>query len=68
MLLIQSEEGARIKNVDREALLQEHAGRFTLNQVSTALEETRATMRRLEQNANTRLALEVLLLKLPPPH
>lgn len=65
VVLIQSGKAARIKNADRERLLQDHAQRLTLEQVSAALAETRATMRRLEQNANTRLALEVLLLKLP---
>ena len=65
VLLIQNGDDARVTNVDRQELLQEHAARFSLEQIQAALKNVRATAQFLNQNVNSRLALEVLFLKLP---
>lgn len=65
VLLIQNGENARVTNVDREENLRDHAARFGLEQVQSALKSLRATSRYLTQNVNPRLAMEVLLLNLP---
>ena len=65
VLLMQTGEGARVTNVDRANILQDHATRFSFEQVSRAVKSVRATARYLAQNVNARLAVEVLLLNLP---
>jgi DNA polymerase-3 subunit delta' len=65
VLLIQNADGSRITNIDREDALREQAGRFTVEQVESTLKAVRATTRYLTQNVNARLAMEMLLLKLP---
>jgi DNA polymerase-3 subunit delta' len=65
VLLIQHGETARLTNVDREEDLREHAARFRLEEVESALKSLHATVRYLGQSVNARLAMEVLLLKLP---
>ncbi|MBI5033091.1 MAG: DNA polymerase III subunit delta' [Chloroflexi bacterium] len=58
-------EDARLTNIDRLALLQNHVERFSVEQIAGALKSVRATARYLSQNVNARLAMEVLLLNLP---
>jgi DNA polymerase III subunit delta' len=65
VLLYQNGEKERITNIDRESTLQAQAGKYTLNQISSALKSVRATARQLSQNVNARLAMEVMLLNLP---
>ncbi len=65
ILLIQNGENSRITNIDRETALCDQAKHLSRNQVQEALQAIRSTARYLEQNANPRLAVEVLLLKLP---
>ncbi len=65
VLLVRSGDLARATNVDREERLREDAARFSLDQVEGTLQALRSTGQYLNQNANTRLALEVLLLGLP---
>lgn len=65
VLLVQSGDGARITNIDRQAILNEQAARFSLEQIERTLKSVRATARYLTQNVNARLAMEVLLLNLP---
>ncbi len=65
VLLMQNGDDVRVTNIDRAASLQEQATRLTLEQVQRVLQAVRATTRQLHQNVNARLALEVLMLKLP---
>jgi DNA polymerase-3 subunit delta' len=65
VLLMQTGEGTRVTNVDRANILQEHATRFSFEQVNRAVKSVRGTARYLAQNVNARLAIEVLLLNLP---
>ena len=65
VLLTQHGDAARVSNIDFEDTLRAHAARFTLEQIQDALQAIRQTARQLAQNINPRLALEVLLLKLP---
>ena len=58
-------DGARLTNVDREPLLQAQAAQFSTMEVQTALQGTLAALRQLDQNANSRLVMEVLALTLP---
>jgi DNA polymerase III subunit delta' len=54
-----------IINIDRKTELVELAGEFPLEQIKGAIESIRACARQLQQNANSRLALEVLMLDIP---
>jgi DNA polymerase-3 subunit delta' len=65
LLWIQNGDSSRITNIDREETLRDQAARLSRIQVQEALKAIRSTLRHLEQNANTRLAIGVLLLKLP---
>ncbi len=55
----------RVTNVDRAEALTAQAGALTLEEIEHALKQTRETVHYLLQNANERLALDVLLLSLP---
>ncbi|MBI3536540.1 MAG: hypothetical protein HY070_03100, partial [Chloroflexi bacterium] len=65
VLLIQTGDGARITNVDRENNLRNAATRFARDQIYRAIQRARETARYLAQNVNDRLAMEVLILELP---
>ncbi len=65
VLLIQSEEGARMTNVDRAEALRSAAARCARAEVYRAIQQTRETARYLAQNVNDRLAMEVLMLEMP---
>ena len=65
LLLATSGSSVGITNVDREDTLRIQAQRYSLGQVRNFIEALRATVWRLERNANTRLTLEVLMLSLP---
>ncbi len=54
-----------IINIDRKTELAELAGEFPLGQIKGAIESIRACARQLQQNTNSRLALEVLMLDIP---
>lgn len=54
-----------VVNQDRREALERMVQRFLTRQVATVVHEVLATLDRLEQNANPRLALEVLMLTLP---
>jgi DNA polymerase-3 subunit delta' len=54
-----------IINIDRKTELVELAGEFPLERIKGAIESIRACARQLQQNANSRLALEVLMLDIP---
>jgi hypothetical protein len=51
--------------VDRRAQLEQQALSYSPAQIAAVIRELQATLVRLEQNVNPRLAMEVLLLHLP---
>jgi len=65
VLLTQHGAGDRVTNLDRRRELKEQAARFQPAQLLGAMRAIRATLRQLQQNANPRLALEVLMLSVP---
>jgi DNA polymerase-3 subunit delta' len=54
-----------VTNVDLADVLRAEAARYDPRQVAAFLRSLAAARRRLEENVNPRLALEVLLLDLP---
>jgi DNA polymerase-3 subunit delta' len=67
LLLSKGGSSTEVTNVDREATLRSQAQGYSLIQVQDFIEALRAAVWQLEHNANTRLALEVLMLNLPSP-
>ena len=65
VLLLASGSHVSITNVDRKDTLHQQAGQVTVRQAQRMLAQLRATIKNLDQNVNTRLSLEVLLLSLP---
>ena len=63
--LYQQGAGARAINVDRAAVLTEQAQRVPVAQTRASLQMAVRTAQLLEGNVNVRLALDVLLLRLP---
>jgi DNA polymerase-3 subunit delta' len=64
--VILTEEGCIqfVTNVDREAILHNHAECYNLTGIRGFIEAIRDAQRQLEQNANPRLVLEVLMLSI----
>jgi DNA polymerase-3 subunit delta' len=54
-----------IINIDRQAELVEMAGAYRLEQIKDFIDSLQAAAENLRRNANTRLALEVLMLDIP---
>ncbi len=67
VLLLAAEADAPLTNVDRLSTLRDHARRFGWAQSSAVIEASRDAAKKLKQNANPRLTLEVLMLDLPRP-
>ena len=67
VLLVQRELSTDVVNVDRKAQLLQQAGLYRREQVEAALADLMQTARRIKANVNVRLALDVLLLRLPKP-
>jgi DNA polymerase-3 subunit delta' len=65
LLLITGGSPDTISNVDLVASLQQEAGRYDLRRVVRFVKAIHRTQRALEMNADSRLALEVLMLSLP---
>lgn len=65
LLLIKEGCPEAVTNMDQEAALRERAQRYSLQQIQEIIRAIQGTARQLEQNVNPRLALEVLLLRLP---
>ena len=65
LLLIKCDNSRWIVNVDREALLSTQAERLPAASIAAFMRDIRATGEQLEMNANPRLALEVLMLRMP---
>jgi hypothetical protein len=55
-----------ITNTDRQAELADIAGNYRLDRIKAFIESIQLAGLQLRQNANTRLALEVLMLDIPP--
>jgi DNA polymerase-3 subunit delta' len=66
MLLIKLGCPDAIVNIDRRNEIIEMAGRYQLVEIKNFIESIGRTAERLRQNANARLALEVLMLDIPP--
>lgn len=54
-----------ISNVDQEAKLHEESQRYGLKEIKVFIESLQQSMAQLEQNANPRLVLEVLMISIP---
>ncbi|MBT9163628.1 MAG: DNA polymerase III subunit tau [Chloroflexi bacterium] len=65
LLLVKNGCGEFITNIDRREALQEAATQYSLSAIGGMLQSIRETTQQLEQNANPRLALEVLMLNIP---
>lgn len=66
LLLIRGGSPETIGNVDFSAPMEQEAHRYDLSAIATFLKAIRRTQRQLKMNTDARLALEVLLLDLPP--
>ena len=67
ILLIQRGAPQAIINLDRRAQLTQQAELYQPGQVEAALDDLVQTLRRIKANVNVRLALDLLLLRLPKP-
>lgn len=67
VLLVQQRLDDDVLNLDRKAQLAQQAGLYRPEQVQAALSDLLQTLRRIKANVNVRLALDVLLLRLPKP-
>jgi len=65
VLLVKENCTRFVTNIDREAGLREYAQCYNLIDVRGFMEAVRAALQQLEQNANPRLVLEVLMLNMP---
>lgn len=65
LLLIKCDNSRWIVNIDQEALLSTQAERLTAAGIAAFMRDIRAATGQLDLNANPRLALEVLLLRMP---
>ena len=65
LMLVKAGCGDYITNVDLEDKLSTMAGDYSLSQIRAAVNSLQAAEEQLKQNANPRLALEVLMLSLP---
>ena len=62
LLLTKYSCGQFITNIDKKEILDEHAKIYSPDSIHVMIKSIQDTMRQLEQNANPRLALEVLML------
>jgi DNA polymerase-3 subunit delta' len=67
LLLVQQGQAEALLNLDRKAQLMQQAQLYRPEQVQNALVDLMRTLRRVRGNVNLRLALDVLLLRLPRP-
>jgi len=65
LLLLTSHSPVALTNVDRTPELREAAAQWDIAAAKATLLALRSTMEQISSNANTRLALEILLLDLP---
>lgn len=67
LLLVQHGQGDALLNLDRKTQLIQQADFYRPDQVHAALADLVQTLRRVRSNVNLRLALDVLLLRMPRP-
>jgi DNA polymerase-3 subunit delta' len=65
LLLVKEGCANLITNIDHEAMLKRQARRYSLSQSKGFIKAIGAALQQLEQNANPRLVLEVLMLDIP---
>jgi DNA polymerase-3 subunit delta' len=65
LLLIKGGDGKFVTNVDQQSVLFQQAKDFSTRQVMDFIHHLQTVSEQLEQNANPRLALEVLMLSMP---
>jgi len=65
LLLIKGGDGKFVTNIDQQSALLQQAKDFNAKQVMDFIHHLQAVSEQLEQNANPRLALEVLMLSMP---
>ncbi len=65
LLLLKNDCAEFIVNADRKDMLQQQAAQCGLSAIGKAIRSIQETMQQLDQNANARLALEVLMLNIP---
>ncbi|HJX69871.1 MAG TPA: DNA polymerase III subunit delta' [Dehalococcoidia bacterium] len=65
LLLVKGGNGKSITNTDQESALLQQAKKHSLRQIKDFIHHLQAVSEQLEQNANPRLALEVLMLNMP---
>ena len=67
VLLVQQGQTDAVLNLDRKSQLVQQAPLYRPEQVQGALTDLMQTLRRVRSNVNLRLALDVLLIRLPKP-
>ncbi len=65
LLLVKGGDGKFVTNIDQQSTLFQQAKHLSTRQVMDFIYHLQATYEQLEQNANPRLALEVLMLSMP---
>lgn len=65
LLLVKGGDGKFVINIDQQSTLFQQAKHLSTRQVMDFIYHLQATHEQLEQNANPRLALEVLMLSMP---
>lgn len=65
LLMLKQQAAEMVVNLDWLPVLEERAPGLQASQIIAVIRQVEATLERLEQNANPRLALEVLMLSLP---
>jgi DNA polymerase-3 subunit delta' len=65
LLLVKEDCGDLITNADQEVTLVRHSEDYSLADIRQFIEAIRAALKQLEQNANPRLVLEVMMLSIP---
>ena len=65
LLVLKQQVGEQVVNLDWQQTLEERAQRLQAGQVVAVMKTLVLTLERLEQNANPRIALDVLMLALP---
>jgi DNA polymerase-3 subunit delta' len=67
LLLAKSGNVHALTNVDRQQTVLNEAQHYTVGEILSCLRGIQRTAQQVEQNVNPRLALEVLLLRMPRP-
>jgi DNA polymerase-3 subunit delta' len=66
LLLVKLGSGDSVTNIDHQSTLVDMARGYRLEQIRSVINGIQATGEQLRQNANPRLAFEVLMLSIPP--